>query len=153
MDLILWRHAEAQAPEAGQDDLQRALTSRGEKQAARMAAWLERQLPEGARILSSPAVRAEQTVRKLGRRYKIRDALSPGASLEDVLEAAAWPRAKYPVVLVGHQSALGQVIAHLLQMDEGPCAIRKGAVWWLRSRKREAQMQTLVLSVMSPDRL
>ncbi|MEO7547467.1 MAG: histidine phosphatase family protein, partial [Ramlibacter sp.] len=40
MDLILWRHAEAEdAPEGG-DDLDRALTSRGEKQAARVAAWL-----------------------------------------------------------------------------------------------------------------
>ena len=41
MDLILWRHAEAQDPEDGMDDLARALTRRGEKQAARMAAWLE----------------------------------------------------------------------------------------------------------------
>jgi len=55
MDLILWRHAEAEdlhegGPQEG-SDLHRSLTSRGEKQAARMAAWLDRQLPEGARIV------------------------------------------------------------------------------------------------------
>ena len=50
MDLILWRHAEAEDVEDGSEDLARALTPRGEKQAARMAAWLDRQLPEGLRI-------------------------------------------------------------------------------------------------------
>ena len=38
MDLILWRHAEAHEGEDGLDDLERALTPRSEKQAARMAA-------------------------------------------------------------------------------------------------------------------
>jgi phosphohistidine phosphatase len=42
MDLILWRHAEAQDESENGDDLQRSLTSRGEKQAARIAAWLDR---------------------------------------------------------------------------------------------------------------
>ena len=61
MDLILWRHAEAHDPHEGEHDLTRPLTSRGEKHAARMADWLDQQLPEGVRILCSPAVRAEQT--------------------------------------------------------------------------------------------
>ena len=153
MDLILWRHAEAHEAEPGQDDLQRALTTRGEKQAARMAVWLDRQLPAGARVFSSPAVRTEQTVRALGRRYKLRDALSPGATVDDLLEAAGWPEAKYPVVLVGHQPALGALAARLLQMGEGECPIRKGAVWWLRSRQREDVLQTVIVSVTVPDRL
>ena len=41
MNLILWRHAEA---EDGADDLQRALTGKGRRQAARMAQWLTFQL-------------------------------------------------------------------------------------------------------------
>ena len=51
MDLILWRHAEAEDAAEGQGDLDRVLTSRGEKQAARMAAWLDRQLADGVKIL------------------------------------------------------------------------------------------------------
>ena len=153
MDLIVWRHAEAHDAEPGGDDLQRALTPRGRKQAERMSAWLEAQLPQGTRILSSPAVRAEQTVRALGRKYKIRDALSPGASVQDVLETSGWPEAKFPVLLVGHQPALGGLIAQLLQMPDAACAIRKGAVWWLRSRSREGQNQTVLMAVTSPERV
>ncbi len=153
MDLILWRHAEAHELEEGGDDLQRRLTPKGEKHAARMAQWLDHQLPEGTRILCSPAVRAEQTVKALGRKYKLRDALSPGASVQDVLETAGWPDAKYPVLLVGHQPSQGQVVAQLLGMGPVPCAIRKGAVWWLRGRQREAQDQTVILSVTTPDKL
>lgn len=153
MDLIIWRHAEAHDAEPGGDDLQRALTPRGRKQAERMSAWLEAQLPQGTRILSSPAVRAEQTVRALGRKYKIRDALSPGASVQDVLETSGWPEAKFPVLLVGHQPALGGLIAQLLHMPDAACAIRKGAVWWLRSRSREGQEQTVLMAVTSPERL
>ena len=40
MDLILWRHAEAQVLRDGQTDLERALTPKGERQAQRMAEWL-----------------------------------------------------------------------------------------------------------------
>ena len=153
MDLIIWRHAEAHEAAAGEDDLQRALTPRGRKQAERMAAWLEAQLPQGTRILSSPAVRADQTVRALGRKYKVRDALSPGASVQDVLETSGWPDAKYPVLLVGHQPSLGGLIAHLLQMPDAACAIRKGSVWWLRNRSREGQDQTVLMAVTTPERL
>jgi phosphohistidine phosphatase len=153
MDLILWRHAEAYDAKPGQDDMQRALTERGDKHAARMASWLERQLPAGARIFSSPAVRAEQTVRALGRKYKVRDALSPGATVEDLLETAGWPHARNPVVLVGHQPTLGLVASRLLQIGDGPCPIRKGAIWWLRSRHREGLDQTVIMLVTAPDRL
>jgi phosphohistidine phosphatase len=153
MDLILWRHAEAVDPDALEDDLSRPLTTKGEKHAARMAQWLDRQLPEGTRILSSPAVRAEQTVRALQRKYKVRDALSPGATLQDVLETAQWPDAKYPVLLVGHQPSLGDVAAHLLGMSANACLIRKGAVWWLRGRQREGVNQMVILSVSTPEKL
>ncbi len=153
MDLILWRHAEAHDAKEGESDLARALTDRGKKHAVRMAEWLERQLPEGVRILSSPAVRAEQTVKAMQRKYKIRDALSPGASVDDLIEAAGWPDAKYPVLLVGHQPSLGQLAARLLHMEEDACPIRKGAVWWLRNRQREEGHQTIIVSVTVPDRI
>jgi phosphohistidine phosphatase len=151
MDLILWRHAEAEDPAEGQDDLQRSLTSRGDKQAARVAAWLDRQLPEGTRVLCSPARRCEQTVLALGRKYKLRDELAPQASVADVLNVAQWPSAKQPVLVVGHQPVLGEVIAQLLHLKQGSCAVRKGAAWWLRTRERDGHEQTVVVAVQSPD--
>lgn len=153
MDLILWRHADAWEAEPGQDDQSRALTPRGEKQAQRVGQWLDQCLPEGTRILCSPAVRTEQTVRSLGRKFKLRDALSPGATVEDVLEAVRWPVARNPVLVVGHQPTLGAVIAHLLHMQTPSCPVRKGAVWWLRLRQRDGQNMAMVMAVKHPDKL
>lgn len=151
MDLILWRHAEAQEGSEDLDDLQRPLTVRGEKQAARMAAWLDRQLPEGLRVLCSPARRAEQTAQALGRKYKLRAELLPEGSAQDLLELVQWPHARGAVLVVGHQPVLGQTLARLLGMESGQCAVRKGAVWWLRQRQRLEHSETILLAVQSPD--
>ncbi|MFC5522348.1 SixA phosphatase family protein [Polaromonas jejuensis] len=155
MDLILWRHAEAEdwsgRDAQGLHDLQRALTPRGEKQAARMASWLDRQLPEGARIMVSPARRCEQTALALGRKYKIRPELGPGASPAQLLELVQWPLGKSPILLVGHQPTLGQVIAQLLGLQENDYPVKKGALWWFRSRDREGRSQTIVVTVQSPE--
>lgn len=151
MDLVLWRHAEAQEWIDGGDDMARTLTSRGEKQAARMANWLDRQLPEGTRILVSPARRTEQTVKALGRKFKISPELAPGGSVADLLALVQWPSAKGTVLVVGHQPTLGQTIAQLMGLTATECAVRKGAVWWLRNREREALSQTVVVTVQSPE--
>jgi phosphohistidine phosphatase len=148
MDLILWRHAEANE---GEEDLERDLTPRGERQAQRMSKWLDRQLPEGVKIFCSPARRAEQTVLPLGRKYKIRDELSPQGSCEHLLEMVQWPYAKHATLLVGHQPFLGQIAAQLLGMQAAEVSVRKGAVWWLRARQKDDQMQTILLAVQSPD--
>jgi phosphohistidine phosphatase len=152
MDLILWRHAEAQDEAPGGDDLRRALTARGEKQAARMAAWLDRQLTDSVRIYCSPALRCEQTVLPLGRKYKVREEIAPGATAQIVLDVAGWPDAKHPVLIVGHQPTLGEAVAQLLGVEDG-VAIRKGAVWWFRSRERSGDEQVVLLAALSPDLL
>lgn len=150
MDLILWRHAEAEDDAPG-GDLQRALTARGEKQAVRMAAWLDRQLMDGVKILCSPALRCEQTVLPLGRKYKVRDELAPGATPGAVLSAAQWPSAKQPVLIVGHQPTLGETAAQLLGLMPQELTIRKGAIWWFRAREREGDEQTVLVAVLPPD--
>ena len=155
MDLILWRHAEAEelAENDGKPafDLDRSLTHRGEKQATRMAAWLDRQLPEGVRILVSPARRCEQTALVLGRKYKIRPELAPGATPAQLLELVQWPLHKYPVLVIGHQPVLGQVIAQLLGLKDSECAVKKAGLWWLRHRDRAGQNQTVIVTVQSPE--
>ncbi|WP_411886219.1 SixA phosphatase family protein [Polaromonas sp. YR568] len=155
MDLILWRHAEAEDwPEGdpqGGSDLERSLTARGEKQAARMANWLDRQLPEGARIFVSPARRCEQTALALGRKYKIRNELAPDATAAQLLELVQWPLSKSPILVVGHQPILGETIAQLLGLQASECPVKKGSVWWLRSRDREGHNQIVVVTVQSPE--
>jgi phosphohistidine phosphatase len=153
MDLILWRHAEAIDLDLVGDDMTRYLTPRGEKQAARMAAWLDRQMPAGARIVASTARRAEQTADALGRKYKSSAALAPLGTPEQLLELVQWPHTKGCVLVVGHQPTLGQAVARLLGLQAGECAVRKGALWWLRYRERDGEGQTILVTVQSPDLL
>ena len=155
MDLIIWRHAEAVDADGSLPgsslDMARALTTRGEKQARRMAQWLYRQLVDTARIHASPALRTERTAQALGRKFKLSEDLSPLATPAQMLSLAQWPDSKATVVLVGHQPALGMLVAGLLGMPEESCAIRKGSVWWLRSRERGGVKQTQLMAVQAPD--
>jgi phosphohistidine phosphatase len=151
MDLILWRHAEAQLLREGQDDLERPLTPKGERQAQRMGDWLNHRLAHTTRILVSPAVRTQQTAKALGRKFKTVAALSPEASPLALFDAARWPDAPEPVLIVGHQPALGQLAALLLTGTPQAWSLKKGAAWWLRSRLRDGEMQVFVQAVQSPD--
>ncbi|MBK9244402.1 MAG: phosphohistidine phosphatase SixA [Burkholderiales bacterium] len=154
MELLLWRHCEA---EPGEPDLGRALTGKGEKQARRMAAWLHAHLPDSARILVSPARRSQQTAQALAelapRKLKTVDALAPGASVEQVLQAVRWPDAKSVVVVVGHQPTLGWMASRLLAGTETDWPIKKGGVWWFSSRDRDGVEQVVLRAVLSPDLL
>ncbi|MES2324675.1 MAG: phosphohistidine phosphatase SixA [Pseudomonadota bacterium] len=151
MDLILWRHAEAFDAEPGEDDMERALTPKGQKQARRMAEWLKSVLPEGCRILVSPARRTIQTVEALERKYKIIDELAPGADAEDILDAANWPNAKEPVLVVGHQPTLGQVAAVLLSGQPQDWEMKKANAWWLVQRDPQDAYSVYLKAVMAPD--
>ena len=148
MDLILWRHCEA---EPGEPDLGRRLTSKGSKQAERMAAWLERHLPDSCRILVSPADRAQQTAAALNRKFRTLPELGPGASLQAVLAAANWPEARDPALIVGHQPTLGMVASYLLSGEEAYWSVRKGAVWWLSNRVREDGAGVVLKVAIGPD--
>ena len=148
MDLILWRHAEA---EPGEPDLGRRLTSKGLKQAERMAAWLEPRLPDTTRILVSPAARTQQTALALGRKFKVVDEIAPGASAAVVLAAAGWPDGRETVLVVGHQPTLGEVAATLLTGDAAGWSLRKGAVWWLSNRNRDGDSAVVLKLAIGPD--
>lgn len=151
MDLILWRHPEAEDGDDGREDLDRPLSARGEKHAARVGAWLDRHLGEGARVLCSPARRCEQTAQALGRKYKTVEALAPERDSAAVLEVAHWPSSRQPVVVIGHQPVLGSVVSQLLRIQGDQCPVRKGSAWWLRTRERDGHVQTVVWAVQTPE--
>lgn len=152
-DLIIWRHAEATECNDPLLDHQRKLTARGEKQAARVARWLDRQLPQSTRVWVSPAVRAAQTASALGRSVKVCSELAPGASWADLLATVLPFKNKGHLLLVGHQPMLGHLIGHLLGISAEHCQIKKGAVWWLRHKDHDPQGRTVLLSVQHPDML
>ncbi len=156
MDLILWRHAHAGDPLLDPaQDLHRPLSSKGERQAQRMGAWLNRQLTESTRVLVSPATRAQQTASALGRAFKTVDLLAPDKTVDDLLFAARYPSSREPVLVVGHQPTLGLAVARLLEATDPsqPWSVRKGSVWWFRTREREGHVQLTLHAVMGPDTL
>ena len=152
MDLILWRHAEAEPHVAEGEyglDLRRALTPKGKRHAARVGAWLHRQLPDDVRVLSSPAKRCVQTVEALGRNYKLVDALAPDTSVEAIIEAAGWPEHRQPVLVVGHQPLLGQVASMVLCGGKQDWRIRKAGVFWITDKNSDGV--PYVKLVVGPD--
>ncbi|MGH8251970.1 MAG: SixA phosphatase family protein [Steroidobacteraceae bacterium] len=150
MELILWRHADAAD---GAPDAARPLTDRGRRQAEAMARWLTPRLPAELRILVSPARRAQQTARALERPFETSEDLSTGADVNALLHAARWPDAAGAVLVVGHQPTLGETAALLLAGRESAWRIAKGAVWWLRGRKRGNAAETVLMLALEPEML
>jgi phosphohistidine phosphatase len=145
MELILWRHADA---EEGADDLARRLSRKGEADAAAMAKWLRTQLPRDFALVSSPAVRAQQTAAALKAKVLTEAALAPGASVPAILgviEKHLLDKGQGLVIVVGHQPDLGRAAAQLLANLRAEWHIEKGAIWWF-SRGR-------IRAVLSPDLL
>jgi phosphohistidine phosphatase len=142
MEIILWRHADA---EDGADDLARRLTAKGEAQAAAMAKWLRRHLPAHHIVLASPARRAQQTAAALHVAIRTEPHLAPGASAHAIVEIARNHTAKGLVILVGHQPDLGKAAAQLLAHTHTDWAIEKGAIWWIDGHRLKA--------VLSPELL
>jgi len=128
MDLILWRHADA---EAGSPDSARKLTEHGREQARRVAAWLKPRLPGNCEILVSPAARAQQTAQALGVEFTTSPAVGTDAAAAVVISAADSPARSEATLIVGHQPTLGRVAALLLSGTDGDWDIGKGALWWL----------------------
>lgn len=147
MDLILWRHAEA---EPGDPDLARQLTPKGRKQASAMAQWLKAYLPKDTKILVSPAMRTRQTADALKLKYEICNALAPDKTPQELLAATGWPNSDQVVIIVGHNPAIGQLAALLLSGNPGEWTLRKGAAWWFTNRVREGESQVLLKAAMSP---
>jgi len=145
MDLILWRHADA---EDGIPDEGRKLTAKGEKQARRLAKWLAQRLPDDARVLVSPAKRAQQTAKALGKDFETCPEAGTATIPSALLKAAGWPDRGGTVLVVGHQPVVGQVVAVLLTGEARDWAFKKGAIWWLSRRERG---EVVVRAVMAPD--
>jgi len=148
MDLILWRHAEA---EDGEADMQRELTAKGRKQAVDMGAWLAARLPKDARILVSPAVRAQQTAAGLNRRFETVDEIAPGVDPVELLHAAGWPESPGVVLVVGHQPTLGMAAGMLLFGELIPLTLKKGSFVWLTNRTRRGERQVVMKAALTPD--
>lgn len=155
MELLLWRHAEA---EAGTPDLKRQLTPKGAHQAAQVAEWIRRHAPKHLRILASPATRCQQTAQALDLPFDTDKRLAPDSDVAHLLTAVGWPlgegsaKDKHAVLVVGHQPVLGRTASLLLAGIEAEWTIKKGGLWWFSQRIRVGEARVLLKSVLTPER-
>ena len=145
MDLLLWRHAEA---EDGLDDMKRRLSADGRKQAQAMAAWIRAHRPADLRIIASPSLRTVQTADALGLPFETSERIGPGASTADLIAVAGWPAAGGAVLIVGHQPTLGRLAALLLAGRVAEWTIKRGALWWLRNQVRVGDSHTMLRAAL-----
>jgi phosphohistidine phosphatase len=153
MDLILWRHAHAEtlAEDAPHRlDTERKLTQKGLKQAAKMALWLDSVLPHSCKILVSPSQRTMQTALALGRKFKVVAEVGTDSDVEQILSVCNWPNSREPVLIIGHQPHLGDIVCKLIPSIQ-ECAMRKGNVWWISQKDSEEDPTTFLKAVMSPE--
>jgi phosphohistidine phosphatase len=164
-NLILWRHADAEIQRVNGNDIDRALTKRGRKDAAKMAKWLHQYLPANTVVFCSPARRCIETVAALQklnadniqREVKVVEFLSVDSTVEAMAKKLTDTDSSKTLLIIGHQPNLGLLIAKLLGMQESACVVKKGAVWWLRQRNiagvSDVAAQTYLFAVQHPDYL
>ncbi len=150
MELILWRHADA---EEGFPDSDRKLTEKGIDQARRVSDWLRSKLPENVAMIVSPTQRTQQTAMALKSDFVTSDAIAPGASVKSILNAANWPDAQGTVIIVGHQPILGEVAKSLIPVIPPGLSVKKGSVWWIRYQKKDHFIEPVLHAVIYPEML
>ena len=149
MDLILWRHCEA---EAGEPDLGRRLTSKGvEAGGANGRVARARTCPTPAASSCRPPTARSRRRTALPRKFRTVPSSRPARRSAAVLAAANWPDSREPVLIVGHQPTLGMVASFLLSGEEAYWSVRKGAVWWLSNRVRDSGTAVVLKTVVSPE--
>jgi len=143
MDLIFWRHAEAEDGSANGRDADRALTKRGRKHAAKMAKWLSQHLPADTQVLCSPARRCLETAAALhdlnGIEIQVADFLSVESTLEHIAKAVAKV-----------QPNLGLLISRLVGMEQHACVVKKGSVWWISEHSVDGVMKYYIYTIQQP---
>ncbi len=150
MELLLWRHAEA---EDGEDDMKRRLTERGQRHANLMGEWLRKNQPKDMQIICSPSVRTMQTAEALKLPFTSNRKIGPEACVSELIAASGWPLAGGSVLIIGHQPSLGRLASLLLSGKESDWTIKKGAVWWLSNRSRRGETQTVLRAMMPAELL
>jgi phosphohistidine phosphatase len=133
MELMIIRHAKAEAHGHPEGDAARALVAKGEEQSERLGRFLARigRLPEV--ILSSPMVRARQTAERMCAAAGlsapvIQPWLACGMAPETAVQAlAAWGQVER-LALVGHEPDLSGLIERLVGAQAGSVEVKKASL-------------------------
>jgi phosphohistidine phosphatase len=130
MELIFFRHGDAEDVGPDGSDFARRLTSRGELESERVARFILQSGSQPDRLISSPLVRARQTAERVVRvlgpdlQPQVDDRLKSGAQLEDV-EGIVADNPSKRLLLVGHEPDFSRIIGALI--GDGRVDMKKSA--------------------------
>ena len=133
MRVVLFRHGPAGEAnhELWPNDALRPLTPRGEERTGRAALGIAALEPRIVRVISSPLLRARASAQllrdglALDSRVALCDALAPGGSVSQLIEALPDVREDEAIALVGHEPDLGKLAGTLLFGAPAHIAIKK----------------------------
>lgn len=122
-ELILLRHAHAEAGKPGQDDIDRPLSLQGQAEAEAAGRWLRDHGYVPDRVVRSPARRARETCERalaeLGYVEQREDARIYDATPGRLMEVADDHREIARVLLIGHNPGFEQLVALLSSGQSG----------------------------------
>jgi len=160
--LYLFRHAEAAAKESRQDDKTRELAQAGIKDSLHMGAWFREQNFHFDLIVSSSALRAEQTATLAAEGMKLEN---PKILLEDVLfDASVRQFLDYViniedsydhVVCVGHNPVISYLAEYLTKADIGDMVAGSVAIirFDFNSWKKANEATGHLVNYVTPERI
>jgi phosphohistidine phosphatase len=159
VELYLIRHADALplGEQGVTDDAERPLSTKGAKQAAEVAAGLQRRGVKLDLLLTSPLVRARQTAEALTRQgaplvteLQTCEELAPGTKRKK-LARALLATAKDVVGLVGHQPDLGEFAGWLLGDSKAQVEFAKAGVAYIRCKEMPRKGGGALLWLVTPE--
>ena len=117
--LLIMRHAKSSWDQAELSDFERPLNKRGQRDAPRMADWLQQRQWTPDRIVTSPARRAQQTAELLNAAFAEPVAIDTDQDLYHGLPEAYWRAARalgdpsQRLLMIGHNPGLEACVARM----------------------------------------
>ena len=148
--LYVVRHADAEPTKT--TDEERALTSKGERQAAKVGQFCAKQEFAVGPVFSSPLVRAVQTAelvaKPLGADVKTSRGLAPGMTPGRLRAFLREQRSRDSLLIVGHEPDLSHAVADLLGCAPERLRVKKATL--LRVSFEEAKLELATLDFLVP---
>lgn len=122
-ELMLLRHAKSDWKDEDLADIDRPLSGRGKKNACKLGVWLNEHNLMPDLILVSPALRTQQTLKRLCNECNVSTITVDSlylAELDDLLQVLADAPNAERIMLIGHNPGLESLLNYLTNRNEEP---------------------------------
>ncbi len=143
MNIILFRHGDAENSSPGVKDSERKLTATGEVRTRKNAELLKQYIGSPDYILTSPLARAQQTAKIILEVLHCKNEiitdkkLAPGSKSENIIDLANYLNAQN-ILFVGHQPDLSNQLSGLISPTEAYVEFKKSAAAKISFGKKPA---------------